>query len=79
MSIILRILLEQLYRKVYILTKLLSSMKTLNITFTDREFIQLKKSKDSKPGNRNWHHFIMGLVRKVMKGGKDDGKNKSNK
>ena len=54
-------------------------MKTLNITFTDREFIQLKKSKDSKPGNRNWHHFIMGLVRKVMKGGKDDGKNKSNK
>ena len=51
-------------------------MKTINITFTDREFKQLKKAKNAKLGNRNWHHFIMGLVRKGLKGGKDGKNNK---
>lgn len=48
-------------------------MKTINITFTDKEFVQLLKAKNSKKGRVNWHHFIMGIVR-LMKGG-NDGKN----
>jgi len=34
-------------------------MKTINETFTDEEFEQLKASK----GNKNWHDFIMELTK----------------
>jgi|TARA_Y100000310_G_scaffold196063_1_gene196090 hypothetical protein len=53
-------------------------MKTINITFTDKEFKTLSQIKKEKGGKRNWHSFIIvmsNLWLKVMKGGKD-GKNK---
>ncbi len=47
-------------------------MKTINVTFTDKEFNQLSKTKTK---HACWHQFIMSLVRKKMKGGKDGRNN----
>jgi len=38
-------------------------MKTLNITFTDKEHRELKTAKDKKKGKVSWHAFFMRLVR----------------
>ena len=43
-------------------------MKTINVTFEDREYKKLVKKK----GNLSWHDFIMKLCEE-----KDDGGNKS--
>jgi hypothetical protein len=53
-------------------------MKTINITFTDKEFNNLYRAKKMRGGSNNWHSFILAMAAsyvKVMKGGKD-GKNK---
>jgi len=52
-------------------------MKTLNITFTDREFLELKRIKDNRKGKLNWHLFVLRAARKfkVLKGGLENGKN----
>lgn len=57
-------------------------MKTLNETFTDEEFKKLCKAKAHHSCPVSWHDFIMfkcskGIsVKKKMKGGNEDGRNK---
>lgn len=41
-------------------------MKTINVTFTDKEFKKLQKQK----GSMQWHEFI------ILKGGLKNGNNK---
>ena len=55
-------------------------MKTLNITFTDREHQELMRVKKLMPGQLGWHCFIMRCARKfkVLKGGLENGKNNNN-
>ena len=57
----------------YLLTYLVS-MKTLNITFTTKEFQELKRFKTTQP---SWHDFIMLKARKhnKVKGGAKNGNN----
>jgi hypothetical protein len=45
-------------------------MKTLNISFTNREFAELKRAKKMFDGHDPWHNFIMRVVRRYVKDGK---------
>jgi hypothetical protein len=44
-------------------------MKTLNVTFTDKEYKEMKKAKQNY-GDTNWHYFILLAIR-----GYEHGKN----
>jgi len=44
-------------------------MKTINVTFTDREYLQLKRAKKLKNGKISWHSFIISLARRLIKNG----------
>lgn len=48
-------------------------MKTINVTFTDKEFQRINKIKRESP-HKNWHKFIINTCKGVF-----DGKNNSNK
>ncbi len=37
-------------------------MKTINMTFTEREFNRLKRAKLNKKGNLNWERFFLSLI-----------------
>ena len=53
-------------------------MKSLYITFTDREFNEISRIKKNLIGKHSWHLLILKAIRKFnkLKGGKKDGNNK---
>jgi len=51
-------------------------MREMRLTFTDKEFRELRKTKAIQPGNHGWRYEIMVWARyfKKMKGGVRNGK-----
>ena len=63
---------------IYILTYLLSSMKTLNVMFTDKEYKALRAAKILIYEGQNWNYCIRNIFNRVAKEVKEDGNDTRN-